>query len=297
MKLPDDIREEYPFNGKFFELSDSHHLHYLDEGEGEGTPILMLHGNPTWSFFYRKLVLALRGEARCLVPDHLGCGLSDKPSYGVFPYDLAAHIANLRQLLDHLGVEKVRLVVHDWGGAIGFGAFRDQPERVQSIVLLNTAAFPSNRCPWRIRICRIPLIGALLVRGLNGFAGSAARMAVTKPLSQTTRRGFLLPYDSWANRVAVWRFVRDIPLSSSHPSMPLLTEIGEKIENFRECPTLACWGGRDFCFNDHFLRKWNNIFPQMKVNRYHEAGHYVLEGAGETAIESIREFVQNPQKT
>ena len=133
-------------------LSHGHRLHYLDEGEGEGAPILMLHGNPTWSFLYRKLILAMREEARCIAPDHLGCGLSDKPPHPGFTYDLASHLENLREFLDQLGVDKVRLVVHDWGGAIGFGAFRDQPERVESIVILNTAAFPSDRGDVILRI-------------------------------------------------------------------------------------------------------------------------------------------------
>ena len=276
------------------ELSHGHRMHYLDEGEGEGSPILMLHGNPTWSFLYRNLILALRKEARCIAPDHIGCGLSDKPPYPEFAYDLPSHVQNLCELLDQLGVDKVRLVVHDWGGAIGFGAFRDQAERVESIVIMNTAAFPSARCPWRIRICRLPWFGALLVRGLNGFSGPAARMAVRKPLSTAVRRGFLMPYDSWANRVAVWRFVRDIPLSSSHPSMPLLTEIGTKLENFRECPKTAFWGGGDFCFNHYFLRKWNDIFPDLRVIHYPDAGHYLLEDAGEQVIPAIQSSLRNP---
>ena len=294
MNLPNELREEYPFEGHFVELEQGHRLHYLDEGAGEeGSPVLMLHGNPTWSFLYRKLVLALREDARCLVPDHLGCGLSDKPSYPEFPYDLASHIGNLREFLDRLGVNKVRLVAHDWGGAIGFGAFRDEPERIESITLLNTAAFPSTRCPWRIHICRMPLVGALLVRGFNGFAGPATRMAVSKPMSDIVRQGYLLPYDSWAHRVAVWRFVRDIPLSSTHASMHLLQEIDQKMKNFQDHPAMACWGGKDFCFNDHFLEQWRHRLPKLVVNHYPDAGHYVIEDAGNTAIDTIRGFLRS----
>ena len=146
-------------------------------------------------------------------------------------------------------------------------------------------------------MCRIPLLGTLLVRGFNGFAGPAARMAVTKPLSRAARQGFLFPYDSWANRVAVWRFVRDIPLSSSHPSMPLLTEIGEKLENFKKCPATAIWGDLDFCFNNYFLRKWNNILPNLQVIKYPDAGHYVLEDAGEQAIEDIQAAFRKTETT
>ena len=292
MKLPADIREEYPFSGKFFELSDGHHLHYLDEGEGEGAPVLMLHGNPTWSFFYRKLTLALRGEARCIIPDHLGCGLSDKPSHGAFPYDLAAHIANLRHLLDHLGVEKVRLVVHDWGGAIGLGAFRDEPERVERLVILNTAAFLSRKVPKRILFCRLPILGAFLVRGLNAFAGLAARMAVVRPLPPVVRRGFLFPYDSWANRIAVWRFVRDIPHEIDHPTRSLVAVIEDKLPRFADKPMFACWGARDFCFNDRFLDQWRRRFPNLRFHRLPDAGHYLLEDAPEESIPRIVSFLQ-----
>lgn len=295
LKLTAAVREEYPFDGKFIELPQGHRLHYLDEGKGEGAPLLMLHGNPSWSFLYRKLILALRSESRCIAPDHLGCGFSEKPPFGEFPYDLASHAKNVIELLDQLGVEKVRLVAHDWGGAIGFGAFCDQPERVESIVIMNTAAFPLNRCPWRIRICRFPFLGALLVRGCNGFAGPASRMAVSQPLSPAVRQGFLAPYDSWRHRVAVWRFVRDIPLSPTHPSMPLLRKIDENLHHFQERPALACWGGRDFCFDEHFLGEWRKRLPQLRINRFPEAGHYLLEDAGDSAIETIRSFLREGQ--
>jgi len=112
-------------------------------------------------------------------------------------------------------------------------------------------------------------------------------MAVTKPLSRAARQGFLFPYDSWAHRVAVWRFVRDIPLSSSHSSMALLKDIGDKLKHFQKHPVTACWGGKDFCFNRQYLRKWNNIFPKMNTHLYPEAGHYILEDAGEEAIQAI----------
>ena len=292
MKLPEEIRKEYPFQGKFAELSHGNRLHYLDEGEGQGAPILMLHGNPTWSFFYRKLTLALRSKDRCIVPDHLGCGLSDKPSLQEFPYDLSSHIANLEELLDLLGIDKVRLVVHDWGGAIGLGAFRNQSARVERVVLLNTAAFLSSMVPKRILLCRLPLVGSLLVRGLNAFAALAARMAVVRPLSTNVRKGFLFPYDSWANRIAVWRFVRDIPHEINHPTQPLVAEIEDKLPRFRDKPMLACWGLRDFCFNERFLEEWLVRFPGMEVLRLAEAGHYLLEDEGDQIVPSIVSFLR-----
>lgn len=292
MKLPSDILKEYPFRGKFLELSNGHYLHYLDEGGGDAPPILMLHGNPTWSFFYRKLVLALCESERCIVPDHLGCGLSEKPSSKAFAYDLASHISNLRELLNHVGIKRVRLVVHDWGGAIGLGAFRDEHVSVEKLVILNTATFLSRHVPKRILLCRLPLFGAFLVRGLNAFAGLAARMAVVNSLSSVVRRGFLFPYDSWANRVAVWRFVRDIPYEPNHPTRPLVAAIEDSLPRFADTPKLACWGSRDFCFDNHFLELWRKRFPDLMVHSSPDAGHYLLEDAPEEFIPRIVTFLQ-----
>jgi len=293
LNLPDDIKAEYPFEGKFLELEGGWRLHYLDEGEGARPPILMLHGNPTWSFFYRKLVLALREKDRCIAPDHLGCGLSDKPPHRSFPYDLSAHMGNLRTLLDRLGIDKVRLVVHDWGGAIGLGAFRDVPEHVERLVILNTAAFLSPRVPKRILLCRLPVVGAFLVRGLNAFAGLAARMATVKALPKAVRKGFLFPYDSWANRVAVWRFVRDIPHEENHPTRPLVADIEDKLSRFADTPKLACWGLRAFCFSEYFLDQWRGRFSDLSVQTLPNAGHYLLEDASDECIPRIVAFLRD----
>ena len=111
------VRELYPWNGKYIKVADGIRMHYLDEGSGE--TLLMLHGNPTWSFYWRNMVKEFSSEYRCIVPDHIGCGLSDKPQD--WPYQLAGHIANLGKLVDHLGLSDITLVVHDWGGAIGVG--------------------------------------------------------------------------------------------------------------------------------------------------------------------------------
>lgn len=266
-------------------------MHYLDEGQGGGSPVLFIHGNPTWSFFYRNLILSMRNHIRCIAPDHIGCGLSDKPDYPEFAYDLKAHSENILSLLDHLEIERVRLVLHDWGGAIGLTAFRNAPDRIEKITLLNTAAFPSKDVPTRILLCRLPIIGSLLVRGLNGFALPATRMAVTQSLSNETKEGFLFPYDNWRNRVGVWRFVRDIPFESKHPSLPLLIETEKALSKFSQTPAIACWGMKDFCFHGGFLEKWEKHWPHMKVHRIEQAGHYLLEDSLDTCNSIIEAFL------
>ncbi len=267
-------------------------MHYLDErGSDKQAPTLFLHGNPTWSFFYRKLILSFREHGRCIAPDHIGCGLSDKPAYPAFAYDLKSHSENIISLLDHLQVDRVRLVLHDWGGAIGMTAFKDMPERVEKIVLLNTAAFPSRNVPKRILLCRLPLLGSMLVRGLNGFAGPATWMAVRNPLEREIKNGFLHPYGNWQDRVGVWRFVRDIPYEANHPSLSLLSDTEKSLEGFSQTPSLSCWGMRDFCFHSGFLDKWETIWPNLVSHRLKDAGHYLLEDNFEGCRSKIEPFL------
>jgi len=266
-------------------------MHYVDEGNGP--PIVMLHGNPTWSFYYRELIKDLKSDYRVIAPDHVGCGLSEKPRR--YPYTLATHIDNLDKLLLHLDVKDVTLLLHDWGGAIGMGWAVRRPERVRRFVVFNTAAFFYRRTPLRIRVCRWPVLGDLMVRGLNGFARAALRMATARPkrLTREVREGYLLPYDSWASRVAILRFVRDIPQRATDPSHAVLQGIQDGLSRFREHPMLICWGERDFCFDDRALEGWVSRFPDAVVHRFADAGHYVVEDAHERIRPLMREFLQS----
>jgi haloalkane dehalogenase len=265
---------QYPFQPRFMEI-EGHQLAYLDQGQG--LPVIMVHGNPSWSYLYRNLVSHLQGRYRCIVPDHLGCGFSDKPQD--YPYQLHNHLENLEVLLDRLAIERCVLVVHDWGGAIGLGWAGRHPQQVAGVVVLNTAAFRANRMPLRIAVCRWPVVGEFLVRGLNGFAGAATFMAVNKRMQPEVARGFLAPYDSWRNRVAVHRFVQDIPMNPEHPSWATLVAVEQGLEHLQDVPMLLCWGGRDFCFNDWFYHQWLRRFPRAEARYFKDAGHYVLEDA------------------
>ncbi len=279
---------DYPFDSHYLS-TPAGRLHYLDEGQGP--VVVMLHGNPTWSFYYRHLVQALSDRFRVIVPDHLGCGLSDKPQS--FDYSLEQHVKNLELLLDHLQVTRLSLVLHDWGGAIGMGYATRHSKRVHQLVILNTAAFRSTRIPLRIRICRWPLLGPLLVRGCNGFARAAVFMAVAQPMAKPVAAAYLAPYNSWHNRVAIHRFVQDIPLSSSHPSYAFLAAIEAGLAQFREqrTPMLIIWGGKDFCFNDSFYNEWQRRFPAADCHYLHDVGHYVLEDGHGTVEPLIAAFL------
>ncbi|HET6882230.1 MAG TPA: alpha/beta fold hydrolase [Pirellulales bacterium] len=281
-------RELYPFTSNWLDL-DGLRYHYLDEGDGE--PLLLVHGNPTWSFYWRELVVALREKYRLIVPDHIGCGLSDKPQQ--YEYRLAQHIENLRRLVAHLQLEKLTLLAHDWGGAIGLGAAVAEPDRFSRLVLFNTAAYRSRRVPWRIRVCRAPLVGELAVRGLNAFARAALTMAVAKHerMTPAVRAGLLAPYDSWANRIAIHRFVMDIPRSLQHPSYATLESIEQGLAKLQNCPTMFIWGMRDWCFTPDFLERFLEFFPDAEVHRLYDASHYVIEDAHEQIVPLVERFL------
>ncbi len=252
----------------------------------------VVHGNPTWSFHFRELIRALTAAGRrCVAPDHIGMGLSDKPAE--YSYRLATHTANLGGLVDALGLKRVHLVVHDWGGAIALGWAVAHPDRVGRIVLMNTAAFPAPRMPLRIRVCRTPGLGEAAVRGLNAFAVAATTMAMhRRRLEPDVRRGYLFPYASWVSRIAIARFVQDIPMRADHPSRRALEETAGGLERLADRPALVAWGGADFCFDRWFFDAWRRILPGAQTRFLADAGHYLLEDAGEDIIPAIKDFLQ-----
>lgn len=268
--------------------------HYLDEGEGE--PVVMVHGNPTWSYYYRRLAEALAPDHRVVVPDHVGCGRSDKPGDDRYDYTLESRVRDLEALLlDHLKLDGITLVLHDWGGAIGMGFAARHPERVARLVVLNTAAFhlpPSKPFPWPLWVCRDTPLGAWVVRGLNGFCRGTARIGCKRSkMSRDVRAGYLAPYDSWAHRIAVHRFVQDIPLRPGDRSYDLVTSVQDRLSLFADTPMLIAWGLRDFVFDRHFLAEWERRFPGAEVHRFEGAGHYVLEDEHERIIPLVRAFL------
>ena len=282
---------EYPFSSHFFEIGGMK-MHYLDEGERDAPVVLMVHGNPTWSFYYRKLVLALRERYRVIVPDHIGCGLSDKPQD--FSYTIAAHIQNLSALMTHLDVDEYAMVVHDWGGPIGFGHAIEAPEKVKGLVVLNTSVFYLDAMPWQIGLSRTPIIGEFLLRGFNLFSIGAYYLAIVKKekRNRDSYAAYTKPYNSWKNRIAVLRFVQEIPLEENHPNRALLEKLNRETMQFQDTPMLILWGDRDFVFTpESFCVEFEKRFPQADVHHFPDAGHYVLEDADEEIIPLVRKFL------
>lgn len=287
--------ELYPFAEHFLELEPGVRMHYVDEGPREGPVVLMLHGNPTWSFYWRRLIKALAPTHRVIAPDHIGCGKSDKPEDARYPYRMERRIEDIETLVERLELGSLTLMVHDWGGMIGMGWAHRHPEQLERLVLLNTAAFglpDTKRMPGSLTLARDTRLGAFLVQGFNAFARGATRFCVTRrPLPAEVREGLIAPYDSWANRRAVLRFVQDIPLRPEDPGFELLAEVGGALGQFDARPVMICWGDRDFVFDHHFLRVWEEKLPSATVHRFADAGHYVLEDAGEEIEALVLDFM------
>jgi len=292
VKVSDEL---YPFEPHWLTLPSGHRMHYVDEGPRDAPVVLMLHGNPTWSFYWRRLISALRSSHRVIAPDHIGCGKSDKPGDEAYRYRLAQRVQDIESLVGQLGLQDITLAVHDWGGMIGMGWAHRHPDLVARLVVLNTAAFPmpsTKRLPASLWLARDTKAGALLVRGFNAFARGATRLAVTRVrLPKAVRDGLCAPYDSWDHRRAVLRFVQDIPLKEADPSFSIVRDVGEHLHQFNDRPVLICWGDRDFVFDDHFLRVWKSALPDAEVHQFPDCGHYVLEDAPVEIEQLVRGFL------
>jgi haloalkane dehalogenase len=285
----------YPFEPHFLTLAEGLRCHYVDESvsAADRPVLLMVHGNPTWSYLWRNLITQFCDRFRCVAADHIGCGLSDKPDEDDYPFTLEQRIADLVQLIEHLDLRRITLIAHDWGGLIGMGAAVRLPDRFEQFVFMNTAVFRSTQCPMRIRLCRTPVFGRLAVQGLNLFSLGTLWMATAnrKNLTPAVRSALLAPYDSWSHRLAVYRFVQDIPLSSRHPSYETLRKIEESLPLFRERRVCLIWGMLDWCFSPEYLKRFLQFFPEADVHRLDKAHHLLLEDAPEAVAAALETFL------
>ncbi|BCT92341.1 haloalkane dehalogenase [Lysobacter helvus] len=286
---------DYPFEPKRIAIRPGIELSYLDEGPRDGEVVVMLHGNPSWSYYWRHLVTGLRDRYRVIVPDHVGMGLSDKPDDAAYRYTLQSRVDDLATLLDTLGIDgPVTLVVHDWGGMIGMGWAMAHPARVRRWVVLNTAMFPlpeAKPMPWQLSLGRDSKLGALMIRGFNAFSGIASHVGVERRMPDAVRRAYVAPYDTWRNRIATLRFVQDIPLREGDPAWALVDAAGRALPTFADRPAFLGWGLRDFVFDGHCLDAFRRAWPQAETHAFDDANHYVLEDKHAVLVPAIRAFL------
>ena len=289
------FRHLYPFKSHFAKINGFNY-HYLDEGAGDA--VVMVHGNPTWSFYFRELIKALSPYHRVFAVDHIGCGLSDKPDADRYPYRLQNRIDDLDAFLEQVYPKgPLTFVVHDWGGAIGLAVALNQIDRVRRLVVLNTAAFfpPSGKpLPWQLKVIRnLPPFATLAVKGFNLFARGAAVMAAHKKLAPDVKSGLTAPYNSWHNRTATLKFVQDIPLGPGDPSYAPVRQLDDGLHRFSDLPILLSWGLRDFVFDADYLSEWQRRFPNAEAHAWEDAGHYVLEDQPGRVCDLVKTFFEN----
>ncbi len=283
----------YPFCSRYLERSGLRQ-HFIDEGSGD--PLVMVHGNPTWSFAFRNLIVTFRERQRVLAMDHIGCGLSDKPTRSEYPFTLERRIDDLEVLLEEAGVSKrLTLLVHDWGGMIGLGYATRHPERIGRLIILNTSGFhlpKSKRFPWSLRLARDTAFGRCMVVQQNAFVRAALRFCVTRTrLDPDVRRGYLAPHDRPEHRLSVLEFVRDIPLTPTDFSYRTVSEIESNLPSLSHIPMLICWGMRDFVFDHHFFDEWRRRFPNAEVHCFRDAGHFLFEDVPNELIDRVDSFL------
>jgi haloalkane dehalogenase len=285
-------RELYPFESNFINV-DGHQYHYIEEGRGE--PVVLIHGNPSWSFYYRKLIPKLSSRFHCIAPDHIGMGYSDKPSDKDYQYTLEQRVKDLEVFLEAKGITKnVTLILHDWGGIIGMSYARRHPDRIKKIVLLNTAAFllpETKKFPLMLKLLRTSP-GAFAVRAFNAFSAGATRIGVKRTkMPAEVRRAYTAPYNTWKNRIGTLRFIQDIPLKKGDSGYDYFEDLQNHLHLFKNTPVLIAWGLKDIVFDEHVLNRWNDYLPNAEVYRFEDCGHYILEDAQDEVGKLIVDFL------
>ena len=284
-------RTEYPFASHHFQ-TPAGRLHYVDEGDGQ--PVVMLHGNPTWSFLYRNLIKQLSPHYRCIAPDHLGFGLSDKPAdWSYLPSD---HADNLAALIEHLGLKNITLVVQDWGGPIGLHYAVTHPGNVARLVVMNSWAWPVNHDPHYLMFSMFMggPIGRMLIRKRNFFAGTFMRAAFgdKSKLSQETHEHYLRALPDAEARRGCYIFPKQIVDSTEW-----LRRIWSSVPVLRDKPALFVWGMEDVAFREKELKQWLNAFPQARIVRLLRVGHFVQEEAPEELAQAVEDFLSRETST
>lgn len=273
-------REEYPFRSNFFKTGMGR-LHYIDKGKGE--PIIFFHGNPSWSFQFRNVIKDLSRYHRCIAPDLMGFGLSDKPKgWSYLPKD---HASIIDGFLGSLDLENATIIVGDWGGPIGLSYAIDHPERVKNLVITNTWLW-SVKDDWYYQAFSKFVggpVGKFLINKRNFFARDIVKMASGIKPSKEVHLHYLKPLEKKDERLGSWVFPREV--AGSHE---WLDSLWERRSALKDKNVLLAWGMKDIAFREKELKRWIDLFPHAKVVRYPEAGHFLAEEIPEKLSEEIK---------
>jgi haloalkane dehalogenase len=285
-RLEGDFEGTFPFEPRYAQAGDVR-LHYVDEGPADAPPLLFVHGNPTWSYLWRRPVAELSAKGRrCVAFDHMGFGRSDKPPL-LARYTLQAHVDNMLALIDELDLRDVVLVAHDWGGPVGLGAMLERRDRLRGLVLLNTWAWelPSFVPPF-VREFRTEGLGEILALGGNLFVESIPGGMANRDTDPVMMDAYRAPHPNYWSRIGMLAFQRDIPLTERDRSARLMRLIHERLLEL-DLPVTLVWGMRDPVFQPVFLDQWREIFPHARVVELDDAAHFVPEDRPDALIEVL----------
>jgi len=282
----------YTFAPRFLDAG-GFRMHYIDEGDGE--PVLMLHGDPTWGYLWRNFIPSFSQSKRVVVPDHMGMGKSDAPDTP-YPYLLRHHVANLESLVLSLGLSGITLVVHDWGGPVGLGFAVRHPELIKSLVITNTWAFaswPGAPYPKLIEMIRSPR-GEQFVLEKNGYVARAMAGTVNYPekLTDEVMAAYLAPFPTPESRRALLCWSRDIPVNEGDASWGEMKRIEDNLKLFDDIPVLIVWGMLDPVLPPDVLAMWKRIYTRAVVREIPDASHFLQEDRPDALLQAIVEFME-----
>jgi pimeloyl-ACP methyl ester carboxylesterase len=289
--LNGDFGGTFPYEPRFVDAGEIR-LHYVDEGPPDAPPLLFVHGNPTWSYLWRRPIaeLSSRGH-RCVAFDHMGFGRSDKPPQ-LSAYSLERHIGNAIALIDALDLSDVTLVGHDWGGPIGLGALLERRDRLRAVALMNTWAWelPSFLPPF-LREFRTEGLGEILALGGNLFVESIPGGMRRRDADPLMMEAYRAPFPDYWSRAGTLAFQREIPLTERDRSAPLMASIHERLPDL-SLPVLLVWGMRDPVFQPVFLDQWRELFPEAETVELDDASHFLVEDSPDAVTDAIEGFLR-----
>ncbi|TRX62729.1 alpha/beta fold hydrolase [Fulvivirga sp. M361] len=276
---------QYPFKSNFIDLG-SGKMHYLDEGEGE--VILFVHGTPTWSFLYRNFIKAFSNGYRCIAPDHIGFGLSDKP--GDYMGTPKQHAENLAEFIEKLNLDNITLVVHDFGGPIGLGCARQHADKIKQVVLFNSWLWATEMNPEARKVDKIinSAMGKFLYLRMNFSPQVLLKKGFhdKKNLPKKVHKHYIKPFPNRTSRLSLWNIGKSLVGSSDW-----YQEQWIGLSALKEKPWLILWGVNDPFFNREYLNKWRDSLPDAVVKEF-DCGHFVQEEATEASIAAIDDFIR-----
>lgn len=277
----------FPFKPNFKDIN-GFDMHYIDEGEGE--PIVCLHGMPTWSYLYRKFISALSDEYRIIVPDQMGFGKSDVPHDK--PYLLEQHVNNTTQLLVDLDLKDITLVVQDWGGPIGFGFAVDHPDMVKALVIMNTSigVMKEGSKPW-YHIMEKRGMYEQFIKDISGII----KMGIfnKEKITPLMLKAYEMPFMNDESLIGALAWPKDIPIGNSHPSAAAMLHIRQNMQKLSDKRKILIWGMNDPIFQPRMIDWWNKIYPGIETHRIENASHFLQEDAPDQIINIMKSFLKS----